>query len=393
MQLNEVASAIEFDTKVFRSTMAGLLKGVPVIVHQGGTYSGKTFNILSALHQYLEVENPDSRLLASVVSCTMPHLKRGALRDWEYICSYLGGLETWNKTDHIFKIGSSKVEFFSADDDGKVRGGKRDVLFVNEGNLINFERYRQLAIRTRATVIIDYNPVSEFWCHEHVLKQPGVLFKRSTYLDNPTTPDKVRRDIERLKDIDEQLYRVYALGLTGSVQGLIFTNTGLVDSFPQDAKKQCYGLDFGFTNDPTALVRFGELHGELWGEELIYETGLTNQDISAKLKALGIKRTDEIFAESAEPKSIEELRREKWNVKPAKKGQDSVRHGIDVLKQYKINITKASTNFDKERRNYRWKTDKDGNSLNIPIDLFNHCWDAFRYAATMKLAGGLLKFG
>lgn len=381
-----------FDTKVFRSTMAGLLAGVPVIVHQGGTYSGKTFSVLAAVHQYLAIERARSKMIASIVSCTIPHLKRGALRDWTTICDACGGLDTWQRSDNLFTIGSSLVEFFSADDDGKVRGGKRDILFVNEGNLINFERYRQLAFRTRATVIIDYNPVSEFWLHEHIIRQPGVLFKRSTYHDNPTTPQKVKDDVERLKDIDEQLYRVYALGLTGRIQGLIYPHVELVDAFPDEARKTCYGLDFGFTNDPTALVRFGEHSGAIYADELIYETGMTNQDISRRMKDLGIRRDDEIFADAAEPKSIEELRRDGWNVRAAKKGPDSVRHGILLLKERPLRLTKRSVNMDKERRNYRYKTDKDGRSLNEPIDLFNHGMDALRYAASMKLTPGALRF-
>jgi len=372
--------------------MAGLLKGVPVIVQQGGTYSGKTFNILIALHQYLNVQRKNDRLVVSIVSCTVPHLKRGALRDFSEICAHLGGLDSWQKTDNTFKLGNSLIEFFSADDDGKVRGGKRDVLFVNEGNLINHERYRQLAIRTRQTVIIDYNPVAEFWCHEHVLKRKDILFKRSTYRDNPATPQKVIDDIERLKEVDDQLYRVYALGLTGRIQGLVFERIELVNDFPDNAKKQCYGLDFGFTNDPTALVRFGELHGEIYADEVLYETGLTNQDISEKMRAAGIRKNAEIYADSAEPKSIEELRREGWNVRPARKGSDSIRYGINLLKQRKINITKRSTNMDKERRNYRWKEDRDGRPLDKPVDAYNHALDALRYAAVMKLRPGSLSF-
>lgn len=392
MQSNETAPII-FDTKVFRSTMAGLIAGVPVIVQQGGTYSGKTFNILAALHQYVTIES-EKPVEVSIVSCTVPHLKRGALRDFSNICMHLGGIETWRKSDNVFEMGKRPgfIEFFSADDDGKVRGGKRDILFVNEGNLINHERYRQLALRTRRTVIIDYNPVAEYWCHEHVLNRSDVLFKRSTYKDNPATPQKVIDDIERLKGIDEQLYRVYALGLTGRIKGLIFDKVELTDVFPAECKKQCYGLDFGFSNDPTAIVRFGELHGEIYTDEILYETGLTNQDISKRMKAAGLSRNDEIFADSAEPKSIEELRREGWNIRPTQKGPDSIRYGINLLKQYKINITKRSTNMDKERRNYRWKKDRDGKTLGVPVDAFNHALDALRYAATKKLKPASLRF-
>lgn len=385
------AAPIVFKNKVLFATMTALVTGVPVLVHQGGAYSGKTYNILVSLHQYLSQEVRDRRMIVSVVACTFPHLRRGALRDFIDICGHLGGLDTYNKGESTFQIGASTVEFFSADNDGKVRGSKRDLLFINEANLINFERYRQLAMRTRQTVIIDYNPVAEFWCHEHIIPRPDTVFKRTTYLDNPVVPDKVKQDIERLKDVDEQLYRVYALGLTGQASGVIYTNVELVDEFPDEAKKVCLGLDFGFSADPCALVLFGELHGEIYAEELLYETGLTNQDLSRRLRELGVSRNIEIFADSAEPKSIEEIRREGWNIRPAIKGADSVRHGIQLLRERKINITKSSLNLDKERRNYTWKTSPDGNPLPVPVDAFNHALDALRYAASAKLTKGFLR--
>jgi phage terminase large subunit len=371
IQLNENIPV--FDTPVFRSTHGALASGIPLVIQQGGTYSGKTYSILLSLIEYLK-ESKDS-LTVSVVSCTFPHLKRGAMRDFADIMDKVGGLKDWNKTDCIGHIGNSIIEFFSADNDGKVRGGKRDVLFVNEANLINYERFRQLSMRTRQTTVIDFNPVSEFWLHDQVL--PGVqegeyLFRRTTYKDNPRTPEKVVKDIEALKLTDAQLYRVYALGKTGNITGLIFPNVTYVDQFPEEAKKQAYGLDFGFTNDPTALVRIGFLSGKLYLQELIYETGLTNPDISNRIKELGVSKRAEIVADAAEPKSIEELRRMGWNVWPGTKRE--IVYGIDLMRRHPLCVTKDSLNLAKELRNYAWKVDASGRSLNVPIDAYNHCF-------------------
>ena len=385
IQSNE--PGIVVNNKVFRSTIQGIYDAYAVIVQQGGTYSGKTFNILVALWYF--ATHTQERKLVSIVSCTVPHLKRGALRDWLDILTVTATPHEWNKSDNIFHVGNCTIEFFSADDDGKVRGGKRDILFINECNLINFERYQQLSIRTRQTVILDYNPVSEFWVHEHVLSRSSreVLFKRTTYKDNPRVPEKIIREVEALKDIDEQLYRVYALGLTGRITGLIFTNVEYIDQFPQNARKQAFGLDWGYSNDPTTLIRFGQIPAGNCYEELLFETGLTDDMIHTRLTDLGIKKTDEIIADSAEPKSIDYLKARGWNIWPAVKGPDSVKFGIKKIKESKTFITKSSINFAKEQRNYRWKVDANGKTLNIPIDAFNHCWDAARYVTTWKLTG------
>jgi len=380
-------TGIFFDTLVYRTTIACLEDKKPLVVHQGGTSSGKTFSILLAIAIYLK-EN--TGIVCSVVSCTYPHLKRGAVRDFLNIMDRIGGLQEWNKSDLSGKINGNTIEFFSADNDGKVRGSKRDILFLNEANLNNYERYRQLSIRTSVTTIMDYNPTSEFWFHTDVLPAldpQDYIYKRTTYKDNPAVSEKIAKDIESLKYTNENLYRVYALGLTGSNTGLIFPNFTLVDYFPKECKKQGYGLDFGFTNDPTALVRIG-FHGDyLYLDEILYETNLTNPDISEKLKILGITRRDEIVADSAEPKSIEELRRMGWNIRGANKRE--IVFGIDVMKRYKLAVTKTSLNLQKELRNYAWKIDTNGKTLNIPIDGYNHALDATRYITLFKLSGGL----
>lgn len=381
------------DTRAIRRTTYGLRNGVPNIYHQGGTSSGKTFGNLYALLSYLLYDRQGDKLLCSVVSENYPHLRRGAYKDFVTILTETGLSEavTEAKSTHTFTLpGGSQVEFFAADNEGKARGAKRDILFVNEGNNVAWDIYYQLALRTSETVIVDWNPSGEFWLHEHLLPTLGqheYIFTRTTYRDNPAVTPKVVAEIERLKLIDPVLYRVYAEGKTGMVQGLVFPEITIVPEFPKDAKKLAYGLDFGFTNDPTTLVRMGVSGGGLYGEELLYETGLTNDDICKRLESLGLRKTDEIVADSAEPKSIEEIRRKGWNIRPAVKGADSVNFGIGLLKQYGLNLTAASTNWRKEARNYKWK-EKDGRPMNAPIDAFNHCFDAARYYASKMLNTG-----
>lgn len=353
--------------------------------NQGGTYSGKTYGIDQVL--LLKSLEDEERKITSVVAESVPHLKRGALRDFINILTDLGLYETrirHNKTDNTFEIGKSLIEFFSADNPAKVRGGKRNRLFVNEANRLSWETFSQLDMRTTEEVYLDWNPVGEFWFHEKLQGREDVAFNISTYENNPVITKQDIQRIERLKDIDPELYRIYGLGLTGKILGLIF-EAHRCSRFPEGAKRIAYGLDFGFTNDPTALVKCGELHGEFFGRELIYETGLTNPDIVRRMKDIGVGRTEEIYADAAEPKSIEEIRRMGFNIKAAPKGPGSVSYGIDTLKARKINITTDSVNWLKEAGNYKWK-EKDGKSLNVPIDEFNHCWDAARYYAASKLS-------
>ena len=391
-------NGVVYDTKVFRSTYGALETGkFNLVAQQGGTSSGKTYGNLLAIHEYLKKSKES--LLCSVVSQNFPHLRRGALRDYDDIISKVGGCDGFNKTSSTAQVGNSEIEFFSVDNEGKARGSRRDILFINEANQIPYDIYYQLNMRTRRCTIIDWNPSGEFWFHEKVLKivagQQGeetpeeekikLLYKITTYKDNPKLEPKIKADIEQLKYVDPELYRVYALGLTGRITGVIFERVKTCFEFPKECKKVAYGLDFGFANDPTALIKAGELHGEIFGQELIYERGLTNDDIAERFKLLGIHPNDEIFADSAEPKSIEELRRKGYNVKPAKKGADSVLFGIDLLKRYQLNITADSINWHKEFRNYKWQ-EKDGDKLNKPIDAYNHAIDALRYYGVMKLA-------
>lgn len=380
---------IHNDTRVIKRTLLGLNKKIDYLIHQGGTSSGKTYGIIYSILSFMLSLKKGENLLFSIVSANFPHLRRGALRDMQNILSECNWWEfvKWQKVNNVFTFhNGSKIEFFTADDEKKARGGKRHFLFVNEANSISYDVFWQMKIRTDYTTIIDYNPSGEFWLHDKVmpsLKINEYLYTKTTYKDNPSVSGKIAKELERLKDVDSVLYQVYALGETGIVQGVIFNNVKYVDSFPSECKKVCYGMDLGFTNDPTTLIKFGVYNGELYGDEIIYETGLTTNDILAYFKDLGINKNIEIFCDN-DPRLIKEIRQKGYNIKRATKGSGSIIFGIDLLKRYKINITHNSVNFKKETKNYKWKA-KGGDFINTPIDTYNHCWDAYRYAAIMKL--------
>jgi phage terminase large subunit len=283
-------------------------------------------------------------------------------------------------------LNGNLVEFISLDQPTKVRGRKRDLLFVNEANELFWEDWQQLIFRTTGKIIIDYNPSDEFhWIYDKVKTREDADFYITTYKDNPFLEPEIVAEIERLKYTDENYWKVYGLGQVGAAKSLIFT-INLTDAIPDNARLLSYGMDFGYTNDPTTLVGVYLHDTNLYIDELLYRTNMTNQDIAKELDRLGIGRRDEIYADSSEPKSIEEIYRMGWNIKPATKGQGSVNIGIDMLKRYAINVTKRSTNSIKEFRNYKWKEDKNGNVLNEPVDLFNHSIDACRYATYAKLS-------
>jgi phage terminase large subunit len=366
-------------------------KGKRIVVNQGGTSSSKTYSILQLL--YTIAANSKKPLLISVVSESMPHLKRGAMRDFFNILksNEIYERDKHNKTDNTYQVGISSIEFFSADNDAKLRGARRDILYMNECNNMSYETYNQLEVRTKLKVFLDFNPVANFWVHEKVLLQDNVAFIKSTYKDNDCLDEQIIKSIEAREFTDLNWWRVYGLGEVGALEGTVFSNFDVCDDIPEDVKWTYYGMDFGFTNDPTTLISVSLASGELWLKELVFETGLTNQDIGEKLKRIGLDRYDEIVADSAEPKSIVEIKRMGFNVKPAKKGKDSILNGLDILKRYKINITKDSLNLLDEFRHYQWKQDKDGNYLNQPIDTFNHGIDAIRYVALNKIGGSKQK--
>ena len=363
-----------------------LKKRISII--QGGTSSSKTISILIIL---IDLCAKNKMLEVSVVSESVPHLKKGALKDFLKIMKATGRFieGNYNISDRKYTFANgSYMEFFSPE---SILGARRDILFVNECNHISFEDFHQLSIRTKTKIYLDYNPASEFWVQTEIEKDDDAEKIILTYKDNEALDDRIVKEIEKAKDrANESEYwrnwwQVYGLGLQGTIEGVIFGKFSPVNEFPKDCKWIIYGMDFGYTNDPTTVVKIGLANGELFFEEMIYQTGLTNKDISAKLHELNISHS-EIIADSAEPKSIEELRRMGWNIRGAVKGADSIKNGIDLIKQYKINIVNNSTNLIKEWRSYSYKFDKATNKfINVPEDYNNHAIDAIRYGLSFKL--------
>ena len=376
-------------TTTAQAKISKLNKRVRVV--RGGTSASKTFTIVPFLIDYA-VKNPLAEI--SIVAETIPHLKRGALRDFLKIMDMIGMYEpeNFNKSSLVYTFSNGAyIEFFSADAESKLRGARRDVLFVNECNNITWEAYYQLAIRTRRFIYLDYNPVSEFWVDTELINDSDTDFVVLTYKDNEALDLSIIKEIEKAKEKAltsaywQNWWNVYGLGQIGSLQGTVFENWQQCDAIPTDAEFIAYGMDFGFTNDPSTLIAVYRYNGELYLNELIYQTKLTNSDLIARLKELNVTSQQMIVADSAEPKSIEDLRRAQFRIEGAKKGADSIRNSIDTLQAFKLNVTKASINLIKELRNYKWVTDKDGKSTSQPIDSYNHAIDAVRYVALNRL--------
>jgi phage terminase large subunit len=373
-----------FQRTTAQSKIASLRKRVRIV--QGGTSSSKTFSIIPLLIQYA-IQVPYSEI--SIVSESIPHLKRGAIKDFVKIMLWTDNYkdENFNKSSlkYTFSNGSF-IEFFSADQPDKLRGARRDVLFINECNNVSFEAYQQLAIRTKKFVYLDYNPSNEFWVHEHLINDNDSDFIILTYKDNEALDQAIVKEIEKAKERAltsaywDNWWKVYGLGQLGSLQNTIF-EFELIDELPKEAQLLSYGLDFGFSNDPASLVGVYRYNNSLVVDELIYQRQLTNSDLVAKFKELKINDYDRIVADSAEPKSIEDIYRMGYKaIEPAKKGQDSVRASIDLIRQNKLLVTKNSLNLIRELRGYVWQTDKDGTQLTKPIDSNNHAIDALRYS-------------
>ncbi len=356
-----------------------------IIVEQGGTRSGKTYNILLWLIFYYTERNTDKTI--TICRKSFPSLRASVMRDFFDILRNhdLYREDYHNKSSHEYHLNGNLVEFISLDQPQKIRGRKRNLLYINEANELFYEDWQQLIFRTDGRIILDYNPSESFhWIYDRVIPREDCDFYQTTYLDNPFLDQQIKNEIERLKETDEDYWRIYGLGERGMSRATIFQFG--TSEIPQEAKLISYGLDFGYTNDPSALVAVYQHGDNLYLDELLYRTGMTNRDLHHHLQSLGLDRRDEILADSAEPKSIEELHRFGWNIKPTAKGQDSINAGIDILKRHKIFATSRSNNLIKELQNYKWTEDKNGNLLNKPIDVMNHALDASRYAVYNKLS-------
>lgn len=373
-------------TRIYSESLRAYGSKARVIANRGGTRSSKTYSVMQLLVTIVKIRK--TPVFISVVSETLPHLRRGAYKDFKEIIGNEEITITENKTEltAVFPNGST-IEFFSVDNWAKVKGSRRDILFINECNRIDYEAYRQLAVRTTQTIFIDWNPDNEFWYEQHLQNREGTIEIHSTYKDNPYL-DKAQIDEIESNRHNEQWWRVYGLGLTGHIEGTIYQPFIQIDEIPaRDRLRHCYGLDFGYSNDPTALldIYIDTSARKIYCDELIYEAGLLNSEIASRMERLGISKTTEIFADAAEPKSIDELGRKgyRYNVKPAYKRD--ILSQIQFLQQYEIYVTKRSLSVIRESRQYRWKEDRDGNSVNEPEDSNNHAMDALRYGVFTSL--------
>lgn len=327
--------------------------------------------------------------MVSVVSETLPHLKKGAIRDFLNIMKdhkYFSD-KKWNKTDFIYdftdKSGQKILEFFSADQSHKVRGPRRDVLFINEANNISYETFTQLEIRTNDIVWLDWNPVSEFWFYEGEDGEKAVKDREDcdfivlTYKDNESLPKSIIETIESRK-VNKNWWLVYGLGQLGEAEGRIYTGWQIIKEIPHEARLERRGLDFGYSNDPSALVAIYYYNGGYILDEETYRKGLSNKQLADVINNTEKPETM-VVADSAEPKSIAEIKLYGVPIMPVTKGRDSVNQGIQYVQDQRISVTQRSTNLLKEYRNYLWDVDKEGKTLNKPIDFFNHALDAVRY--------------
>jgi phage terminase large subunit len=360
-----------------QNKIAQLKKRVRIV--RGGTSSSKTFSIIPMLITYA-VQKDNTEI--SIVSESIPHLRRGAIRDFLKIMQMVGMYDPnkWNKSSLTYTFSNNSfIEFFSADQPDKLRGARRDVLFINECNNVDWESYYQLAIRTRKFIYLDYNPVTEFWVDTELVHDADSEMIVLTYKDNEALDSSIVTEIEKAKEKAEtseywrNWWAVYGLGQIGNLEGVIFSNYQLIDTIPSDARLLGCGVDFGYSVDPTAIVEVYQYNDQRIIKEICYRTGMLNSDI-AKVLPKGIP----VYADSAEPKSIEEIRRFGISIKGVTKGKDSINYGIQVMQGQNYMITKDSTNLIKELRGYCWDKGKDGKTLPIPVG-DDHIIDAWRY--------------
>ena len=383
-------------TKVLKKTLDAEKAGFKIICHEGGSRSSKTwsifqFFILKALH--------GDKISLTIVREKLTWIKSTLLQDFKQIVDQYGLKITPevnpNRPEQTYVLNGSEFSFFGLDYTEKLHGRRQDWFWINEAMEVTKAEFDQLEMRTSIGGILDYNPANdEHWVFQ-LEKRPDVTFIKSTILDNPFAPKAVVDKIKSYEPTEENIKRgtadnfmweVYGCGKRARLQGVVFEKWDVVDAIPGHAKLLGYGMDFGYTNHPTALVGLYTASDEIYFRQLIYKTGLNNQEISQELKSLKVNPEHEIYCDSAEPKSIDELHAQGWNTFAVQKGADSINYGIDIMKSHKIHIEKGSSDLEAEIRGYKWAEDRSGKRLNKPVDFKNHAIDAARYVAMMKLA-------
>ena len=389
-------------TRVFGAIKSSKKK---IIANEGSSRSTKTFSIL----QYIIDEHQNNPGLVTTIGRErLTWIKATIIPDFKELMGddFLGLWDErcWNKTESTYTINDGVIQFIGLDEAQKFHGRKQDIAWINEAVEAKFKVFQQLILRTKKKLILDYNPSYEqHWIYDKVITRDDCEFIHSTYMDNPFLDQAIVDEIERLEPTpyniaqgtaDEVAWKIYGLGLRAAHKGLIHSKVKIVKDLPPENewKKVFYGLDFGFTNDPTALVQIVLAHGELYYKQLIYEKRLTNirnaenpsqVSIQQRFEELDIPKTAEIYADSAEPKAIADLQGCGYNVIGADKGSDSIKAGLDTMKRYVSYITEDSLDGIKEKNSYKWKEDSSGNPLNVPVDMWNHFWDAARYGDYM----------
>lgn len=375
-------------TKIFAEIEGARRRGYTTISAQGSSRSSKTYNILIWLIVYC-LRHPDTSV--SIVRATLPAIKGSVYRDFKEILINMGVFDekALNKTEMTYTFANgSFVEFFSTDSEQKLRGRKRKILYVNEGNELLFIEWQQLKMRTTEMAIIDYNPSfsDEHWLCE-LNRDNRTYHFVSTYKDNPFLEQVVIDEIESLQHKNKSLWQVYGLGMQAIVEGLIFPEIEIVDEFPDYCNKVAIGMDFGFTHDPTAMIKCGIYNDSLYMDELCYKTHLLTSEIITELKQYKLH----IYPDSADPRLIQEISNAGLIIYPIQKAQGSIMAGLTKMMEFKLRITRRSINLIKEFKNYTYLQNKDGKWLNQPIDAYNHGIDAVRYYVLGMLLGKIIK--
>ena len=360
-----------------------------VRIIRGGSSAGKTIGIIAILIDYA-IRNKGKEI--SIVAESIPHLRRGALKDFLNILKGLNRYDEKKFNKSILKYefsNGSYIEFFSTDQPDKLRGARRTDLFINECNNVSFDSYQQLAVRTSGNIWLDFNPANLFWVDKELIGQQDSNFITLTYKDNNSLPESIIKEIEKARDKANtstywaNWWKVYGLGQIGSLEGVCIPDWKPIDNIPQEARLLCAGLDFGYSVDPSTIIRLYKWNDAYIFDEVLYRKGMLNRDISYFIKQNDIR--ENIYVDSAEPKSIQELRNYGHKIFPVTKGRDSIVYGINLINQNEIYVTSKSKNLIRELQGYVWDKDKEGNNLQKPTGLHPDCIDAARYALLMQL--------